>query len=406
MKKIVTALMFVIMLASSASAVKVIEPEGLSGSALAELLDVNTLIDGAVIGGTEIPYDDTPLMFSAENASRVDIAITPSGSGFAGTSMNAGGNLAVFPSMCVWGTAAAITDTNPREFTVTVTASDTEGNTDKKTYSLKIYPDAAINAAEPGVITWGKEYSFTPSGAGVSAWDIVSEGLDSTYLTELPDGLEFDYDTGRIFGTWKAGEGEAGLAFGRDKKEITRKIRLTAEQDVSGKTVSHDYTLKFAAVAPVITDNAETLTKEYFSKMYDEDIDAVITAEGPGVISWTVDKLPAGLEIESNDSDGVSELSITGTPAALMKAQEVTITATNSAGSAVIKPVFSIYENPDVPAPGNTAGTTAKQETKASSEAPKTPAANAESSGGSSMCNSGFGIMALMIAGALLLRRK
>ena len=343
MKKVITSLLFVILLASSASAVTLVGPDGLSGDVLSVMADDN--IDGAVIGGTEIAYDDTPWKFSAKDACKVDIAITPSGSGFVVAPAIMGDDMPELPyPACIYGTAATVTGTSPKEFTVTVTASDKAGQTDKKTYKLKIYPDPAIiSSVTPGKITWGKEYSFTPSATSVSVWEIASEGLDSTYLTELPDGLEFDEATGSISGTWKAGDDESGLAFGTDKKELTRKIRLTAIQDKSEKTAQQDYTLTFAAVAPVIMDKADNLTKEYFSKMmYEEGFEATITAEGSGVITWTVDKLPAGLEMYSDDGEGTSVLTIEGEPMLLMKAQPVKITATNSAGSAAITPNFTV----------------------------------------------------------------
>lgn len=338
-KSVMLSLMCIAMMVSSAFGVTLVAPDGLTGNNLTELLSEG-VINGAAVGGTAIEYDDSPLKFSAENACSLTVNISPSGSGLLAFSVpNMGLDMPTLPlQACVYGTVADITGTDTKEYTITVTAINTAGETDSKEYIFKVYPAPQIADTTPPAIEWGKPYTFTPTAYNITEWgDIASEGLDETYIKDLPEGLEFN--NGTISGTWKAEDDPEGIAFGSDKKEITRKIRLVALQEE--KSVFHDYTLTFKATAPVIEEPEGDFNK----LLYGEDCEIKVKAEGSGVISWTVDKLPAGLEYEY-ESDGTSSvLTITGSPTSILKAQEVVITAKNSAGNAQLKPKATVgYE--------------------------------------------------------------
>lgn len=344
MKKIIlSALICIVMFAAPSSALTLFDPEGLKGNNLSELLDYDYVIDGAIIGGTEILYEDTPLRFTADSAISVNAAIEPEGSGLIINPAVRGIDMEATAE--VFGKFATVQGTKPKEYTLTVTAENSSGQKQIKSYKFSIYPEPSIADTTPQAITWGKACTFTPSASNVSSWEIDSSGeLDpKEYLFDLPDGLEFDDRTGNISGTWKAPDDINGLAFGEDKTELARKIRLRAYQDKSEKSVYHDYTLTFKAKAPVIQEKAKTLTADYFSNfMYDEYCEAVITAEGSGIINWKAENLPSGLELQSEDYDGLSSLIITGTPTALVKGKTITFTAYNSAGSVSVSPKITI----------------------------------------------------------------
>ena len=341
MKKLIPALLSALLLASPSTALTITEPAGLSGNDLAVLLEDIYVIDGAVIGGTVITDEDTPLTFTADSAVSLRASITPSGSGLVADPAFAGMDKPL--TAIVYGTFSAVQGTAPQEYTLTVTAENSSGEKQERTYTFRIYPAPAITPSEPAAIVWGSPYTFRPSASGVSSWEIDTEGTGDDYLKELPDGLDFDSDTGTISGTWKAPDGDKGLSFGTDSRELTRKIRIRASQEKGGKSASRDYELKFSLTAPAILENDGELTEKYFSKlMYGRDCDISITAEAQGAVSWSVEGLPSGLETEHDDTDTSSTLRITGTPTMLVKDRTINITASNSRGSVKIAPKITV----------------------------------------------------------------
>ncbi|MBR6901680.1 MAG: hypothetical protein IKN30_06430, partial [Synergistaceae bacterium] len=289
--------------------------------------------------------------------------------------------------------------TKETDYTLKVVATDQAGSTDTMTVTFKVTPATKINASnKPGAITWGQEFSFTPSlstgavktdGWAISTTDKDGATLSGTdYLTTAAmltaNGLTFTPATGAITGTWvptvaSADDGTDGVvnfdktASWKGADITTKKIVLKATNGINGDDAKNsvgyqEFTLTFKGVAPTITQTASDVTSAFSAlthtgiaetgPLYNKALPAkgatgaiALTATGPGKITWTVDPSTGklddyGLVITEQDdatSTAPATLTITGTPKTTVKSLKLKITAVNGKGkSTTIEPTITI----------------------------------------------------------------
>lgn len=209
------------------------------------------------------------------------------------------------------------------DYSFTITASNAGGNS-SMTYDVKIRPDPA--AAAPSIITavlpaakTGLYYGAQLKANGTSpiAWS-VAEDSDG-----LPDGIELS-PSGYIKGMLEEAETyEFTVQAQNYGGASTQKLALKVESNIDG-------------MKPVI------ITSETEPVEVDNEYTFQLMATGTAPITWelTKGKLPEGLTLDSNGM-------ISGTTTK-KKTSKITVTATNSYGSASRAIDVSSYKFPEI----------------------------------------------------------
>ena len=188
------------------------------------------------------------------------------------------------------------TPTKKGKKSFTLTASNDYGH-DSKRFTLTVQAPPAITTDSLKPAAVGKRYSASFRGKGTSPLTWTLDG-------ELPNGLTFNSKTAKLSGT--------------PTQNGTFSFTLTLTNPAG--SVSATYTLTVSATLPKISPSS--IKKGTYGKSYR----MAFTAKGTAPITWDLDgELPEGLSF----SDGI----ITGTSLETCTDREITIIASNMAGS-------------------------------------------------------------------------
>ena len=207
------------------------------------------------------------------------------------------------------------TPTASGTFNLSVTATDSVGDTTSKSYSLTINPASSVLSLSPGSLpasTVGVAYSQKITASG---------GTGSITLSEsgsLPAGLTFTASTGTLSGTPTAGG--------------TFNLSVTATDSV-GDTATQAYTL---TINPALSLSPGSLPASTVGVAYSQKITAT---GGTGTITFSESgSLPAGLTFTASTG------TLSGTPTA-SGTFNLSVTATDSVGATATQP-YTLTINP------------------------------------------------------------
>ncbi|MDY6400238.1 MAG: hypothetical protein SPL10_06550 [Synergistales bacterium] len=186
----------------------------------------------------------------------------------------------------------------------TTTDLNLSPNPAELTFTIAVNPEIA--PATPETIVWGQSWKgFIPTlanGKVVNSadWSVIPSG--DIYLSRdalQSDDFKFNEKTGELSlrDTWKPAYCSNDITSPDwDLKDFTKKIKLNIQRGSGDRAVSDDevFTLTFRAVAPTIMSDDTEISKALkaanfkWSKDISPDNAVVVTAEGPGLISWDV----------------------------------------------------------------------------------------------------------------------
>lgn len=207
------------------------------------------------------------------------------------------------------------TATAPGDFSVTVTASDSAGQTASQAYPLKVFPAPALAPAALPDGTVGTAYSATASATGGKAPVTLSQSGGT-----LPSGLTFNAATGVLAGT----PDTAGAA------AFTLQAR-----DANGATGTQSYTVTVSAALSLTANVPGTAN---VGGTY-SGLLAASGGKAPITYSVASGLLPPGISL------GATTGSITGTPT-FAGTYSVTLAATDANGAIATKAAtINVFSN-------------------------------------------------------------
>lgn len=179
------------------------------------------------------------------------------------------------------------TSNTPGSYDFTITATDIDGNTGFRPYTLSIGTAGGLSLS-PATLSngfVGTAYSQTVTASGGSGGYVYSISAGS-----LPSGLSINAGTGAITGTPNTGGPFTFTVFARDS---------------DGNTGSHSYTVNIGA--NILTVNPASLPNGSVGTAYTQTVTASGGTGGPYTFTLVSGAMPTGTSIASNGN-------ITGTP--------------------------------------------------------------------------------------------
>lgn len=266
--------------------------------------------------------------------------------------------------------------TEKQEYTVEIIAtaageaSDGISAGDAKGYfKFEVYPKIKINTTKTFEVPWGKEVTYPPSlnlkDKTKVSWDITkpsssNANFDSADLKAFglilgKNGTEATVGDLNIKGTWTLPY-SGDLKLDPTSSDIEKTVHIVVSDD-SGIS-SADIVFKFKAVKPEFSDKSalEGTTGWTSQLVYGESIDtttmdsSAIKVKGPGSMDFTVSDLPEGISWDKvvHSWDEGMYITLNGKPTQIVKGSAARITVKNGAGTATLKPKFTVTLDGDL----------------------------------------------------------
>ena len=280
-----------------------------------------------------------------------------------------------------------LTGTKDQTYTLKLEATNGAGKKETHTYTFTVWANPTITVTNPPAITWGDPSwaGFTPTIANYDGVQIagsddknaaLKEGSGLLYIasaTSLKNSADiaFDSKTGAFSLAnkttgWKPGRNN-DFVISKDWKgdDIEKIVRLYVSRGKGTKAVatSADFTLTFKGVAPAFEKTADGYGAQLkkagftFSKdiSYTKSEDFVITAYGPGMITFTSEDVPEGIVLEMSGDVPATDLKsfsrsviVKGKPTTTANGDlSFTLTATSSADKGDVTITVPLYIGTD-----------------------------------------------------------
>lgn len=271
------------------------------------------------------------------------------------------------------GTATAVikgTPTRAGTYNITVKATNMAGSCESKDLTLTVLDKPSFTTTTLPDLTWGKSYNTTLKGKGGITGFPISFDLAAAELKKLPKGLSFDKKNGVLKGTCTSPDSTTTgeFAFGSAGEKT---VNVTFKIGNALAIVSKSFDIKVKSVKPTFY-NQGTIQKGLDDKKlsFDHSFTYIISADGPGKMSWDIPKLPEGVKsasIAAGTGKTVMGVRLTGKPAVTMKNETAKISVYNGAGSTSLNLKFNVtYPSVDITVPNDlkTAKTMSADKTK------------------------------------------